>query len=334
MNCAGFTPAFQLGCRRVTPGDPYIEAIQRENVDVHFTSVARLTKNGVMGADGIERKVDAVVCATGKISISTQVSRTHLTPCSGFDVAYKPRFPIIGRNGVDLRDKWAIHPDSYMGISCPGFPNYFFSSGPYWPVANGSLIGASNACAMYACQVIQKLQRQPNIKSLCPSEEMTRRFAEHCQEWYKHMVWSGYCPSWYKNPKTGRVQSIWPGITLHYARVMATPRWEDFEFSYKKNSTGVQDNPFSYLGMGWVPEMFDPTLDDSPHTGIDKIDPKWAEVMGIELDMKREPIAVDSSKTKVAETGERVILEHRVNDWNRSGAAHVQAILETGTVQA
>jgi len=70
MNFAGFTPTFQLGCRRVTPGDPYIEAIQRENVDVHFTSVARLTKNGVMGADGIERKVDAVICATGKFYLN------------------------------------------------------------------------------------------------------------------------------------------------------------------------------------------------------------------------------------------------------------------------
>jgi hypothetical protein len=200
-----------------------------------------------------------------------------------------------------------------------------------------TLIGASNACAMYACQVIRKLQRQPNIKSLCPSEEMTKRFAEHCQEWYKHMVWSGYCPSWYKNPKTGRVQSIWPGITLHYARVLATPRWEDFEYSYKKNSTGVQDNPFSYLGMGWVPEMFDPTLDDSPHTGVDKIDPKWAGVMGIELDVKSEPIAVnsvDNSKIKATETPENIILEHRVNDWSKSGVEHVQAILETGTVQA
>ena len=41
-----------------------------------------------MGADGIERPVDVVICATG------------------FDEAYKPRFPIIGRHGIDLRDKW------------------------------------------------------------------------------------------------------------------------------------------------------------------------------------------------------------------------------------
>ena len=206
----------------------------------------------------------------------------------GFDVAYKPRFPIIGRNGVDLRDKWAVHPDSYMGISCPGFPNYFFSSGPYWPVANGSLIGASNASAMYVCQVINKFQLQPNIKSLCPSQAMTDKFAQHCQQWYKHTVWSDYCPSWYKNPKTGRVQSVWPGITLHHTRVMKTPRWEDFEYSYKKNESGVEDNPFSYLGMGWVPEMFDPESDDSPHMAVENIDPKWARAMDIRCGARDE----------------------------------------------
>ena len=32
----GFTPTFGLGCRRITPGDPYMIAIQEENVDVHF----------------------------------------------------------------------------------------------------------------------------------------------------------------------------------------------------------------------------------------------------------------------------------------------------------
>lgn len=41
-------------------------AIQKENVDVHFTPVEKITEDGVVGADGIERKVDTVVCATGE----------------------------------------------------------------------------------------------------------------------------------------------------------------------------------------------------------------------------------------------------------------------------
>lgn len=62
----GFTPKWGIGCRRLTPGDPYMVAIQKENVDVHFTAVEKITEDGVVGGDGIERKVDTVVCATGE----------------------------------------------------------------------------------------------------------------------------------------------------------------------------------------------------------------------------------------------------------------------------
>ena len=253
---------------------------------------------------------------------TTPVRHDYLNLLSGFDVAYKPRFPIIGKNGIDLRDKWDAQPDSYMGISCPGFPNYFFSSGPYWPVANGSLIGASNASANYACQVIQKLQLQPNIKSLTPRQDMTDQFAQHCQEWYRGMVWSDYCPSWYKNPRTGRVQSVWPGITLHHTRVMKTPRWEDFDYIYKKNEGGLEDNPFSYLGKGYVPEMFDDTMDDCPHMGVDKIDPKWAQAMGICCESITEPSPL-SNGANLKET----VHYERLSD-------HVDEVLQTAQITA
>lgn len=53
----GFTPKWSIGCRRVTPRDPYMLAIQKPNVDVHFTEVTQITEDGVIGADGLERKV-------------------------------------------------------------------------------------------------------------------------------------------------------------------------------------------------------------------------------------------------------------------------------------
>jgi hydroxyversicolorone monooxygenase len=63
----GITPEFAPGCRRITPGDPFIKAIQQPNVEVVFKSVRRLTNDGVVDADGVERKFDAVVCATGNV---------------------------------------------------------------------------------------------------------------------------------------------------------------------------------------------------------------------------------------------------------------------------
>jgi hypothetical protein len=56
-----------------------MKAIQQENVDMHFTGAARITPDGVIGDDGVERKCDTIVCATG------------------FDISFRPRFPVIGK---------------------------------------------------------------------------------------------------------------------------------------------------------------------------------------------------------------------------------------------
>lgn len=80
-----------------------MEAIQKPNVDVHFTAVETITEKGVAGFDGLEREVDTIVCATG------------------FDVTYRPRFPIVGLNGVDLADKWSVCPESYLGLAIPEY---------------------------------------------------------------------------------------------------------------------------------------------------------------------------------------------------------------------
>lgn len=61
----------------------------------------------------VERKVDAVICATG------------------FDTSLKPRFPIIGQDGVSLHDRWGDDPDAYMGMTVPNLPNFVTMCGPY-----------------------------------------------------------------------------------------------------------------------------------------------------------------------------------------------------------
>ena len=79
-----------------------MEAIQKPNVSVHFTGIKEATENGVMGEDGIERNVDTIICATG------------------FDTSYRPPFPVVGKDGVDLRDKWAEEANGYLGVAVPG----------------------------------------------------------------------------------------------------------------------------------------------------------------------------------------------------------------------
>jgi cation diffusion facilitator CzcD-associated flavoprotein CzcO len=77
------TPKFNVGCRRITPGDPYLNVIQRPNVKVVFEEAVRITKSDVVGKDGTEVKdVDAIVCAME------------------FDTSFLPTFSIVGGMGL------------------------------------------------------------------------------------------------------------------------------------------------------------------------------------------------------------------------------------------
>lgn len=172
----GFSPKFGLGCRRITPGDPYMEAIQKENVDVHFTPVESCSEKGVIGGDGVEREVDTIVCATG------------------FDVSYCPRFPVIGKNGVNLREKWNECPESYLGLAIPDMPNFITFIGPTWPIENGSVMAPLYSVSEYAIQFIKKMQNE-NIRSWVPRQVITDKFNDHVQEWIKHTVWKDDCRS-------------------------------------------------------------------------------------------------------------------------------------------
>ncbi len=71
-----------------------MRAVQEDNVDVHFAAVNKITEDSVIDTNGLEKKVDTIICATG------------------FDVSYRPRFPIVGKNGIDLAEKWRVCPES------------------------------------------------------------------------------------------------------------------------------------------------------------------------------------------------------------------------------
>lgn len=118
-------PPFEAGCRRINPGEQYLVALQKPNVRPIFESIEKITATGVVLSGGIEQPADILIAATG------------------FDTTFRPRFPIIGRDGVNLQDLWHDEPTSYMGTGVSGFPNYLTFLGPNTPISNGSLMGES-----------------------------------------------------------------------------------------------------------------------------------------------------------------------------------------------
>ena len=101
-------PKFPLGTRRMTPAPGYLEALRAPNTEVVTEALAEVVPGGIRLENGEIIELDAIICATG------------------FDNTFVPRFPLVGRHGVDIRDRLKNEtPRSYMSCALPGVPNYF-----------------------------------------------------------------------------------------------------------------------------------------------------------------------------------------------------------------
>lgn len=104
-------PTWSLGCRRLTPGNGYLESLCMDHVELKVGHIDRVTETGILFKDGSHEEYDAIVCATG------------------FDVSFRPRWTQIGRGGKNLAKMWARDAEGYFSLCVSGMPNYFIYNG-------------------------------------------------------------------------------------------------------------------------------------------------------------------------------------------------------------
>ncbi|KAM0588527.1 hypothetical protein ACHAQF_003345 [Verticillium nonalfalfae] len=221
-------PTFAPGCRRLTPGPGYLEALQEQNVTFSNTPIQQLTSTGLKLQTGEQVDLDAIVCATG------------------FDVQAAPSFSVTGRNGVTLQERWSPHPETYLAIAVDGFPNFFLIGGPNSGLGSGSLLAVLEAQADYAIKMIRKLQKE-DYATCEIRPELVADFSRYIDEYFKQTVYTEDCSSWYRSYDKGdRIVGLWPGSSLHCLEALRAPRWEDFVFE----SVEPRGNLLRWLGSG------------------------------------------------------------------------------------
>lgn len=136
--CAKLIPDYRIGCRRLSPGEDYLEAIQRPNVKTEFSEIKEVTAAGITTLDS-KHDFDIIVCATG------------------FDTSFVPPWAMVGRAGAVLAEQWKDHPEAYIGACVPNFPNYFIFNGPNSPVAHGSLLSVMDWTGDYIARWCKKI---------------------------------------------------------------------------------------------------------------------------------------------------------------------------------
>ncbi|ETI21297.1 hypothetical protein G647_07643 [Cladophialophora carrionii CBS 160.54] len=226
--CAMLIPDFEVGCRRVTPGNGYLEAFTRDNVALTQSHIDYVDERGIRTMDGQYYELDVIICATG------------------FDVSNVPPFPIVGRNGTDLRDKWRYEPESYLSVACPEMPNFFMFMGPNATIGHGSLIYSLDWTAEWIVQWLRKLARE-DIASVAPKQDVVDELVRYGDEVMKTLTWTGNCRSWYKNNRIdGRVTATFAGSAMLFREMVETIRPEDFDLRYRSR------NRFRFMGNGFT----------------------------------------------------------------------------------
>ncbi|RVX72389.1 hypothetical protein B0A52_03577 [Exophiala mesophila] len=235
-------PTFAVGCRRPTPGIGYLEALTAPNCEVVWGELESFTPKGIRSADGTEREFDVIIAATG------------------FDLSFVPRWPIVGQNGIDLRDSWAENPACYMSCIAANSPNYFTYLGPGSPVGHGSLITAIERVTLYLCDMVHKLQTE-NYNSFVLKNGVAEAYQSQMFAWLEKTVWGDDCQSSFKNgTKTGALHAFHPGSRLQYFELLRTRRYEDFEW------TSLCPEPelaFAWFNNGFLPDELEGKADST-----------------------------------------------------------------------
>ncbi|KAF4555237.1 Flavin-binding monooxygenase-like protein 6 [Elsinoe fawcettii] len=235
--CEKLIPKWELGCRRITPGPGYLESFLRPNCHLTNSPITSISETGVHTADGKFYECDVVVCATG------------------FDVSHRPRFPIVGLNGIDLSKTWADDPKSYVSVAVPNIPNYFMMMGPNCLGGHGSLVESLNWTGDYFVKWIYKMATE-DIKHVHPKQEVVDAFIKYSDQVHKTLVWTGSCSSWYKRGrKDGRVTALFGGSAQLFNRMLTDIRGEDFNVEYNTS------NPFRFMGNGFTEFEMDESSD-------------------------------------------------------------------------
>lgn len=221
---AALTPSYRIGCKRILLSNDYYPALARPNVDVVAAGLAEVRGPTVVGADGTETEVDAIVFGTG----------FHVT-----DMPIADR--VVGADGVTLAEAWKDGMASLRGATAVGFPNWLTVIGPNTGLGNSSMILMIESQLSYLADYLRKLGSLGAGAALTPRPAAVDAWNRRVQERMKRTVWNtGGCTSWYLDAN-GRNTTVWPGTTTEFRRATRAVDLGEYEVVRARTATARSD---------------------------------------------------------------------------------------------
>ncbi|MFT7621756.1 MAG: cation diffusion facilitator CzcD-associated flavoprotein CzcO [Myxococcota bacterium] len=189
-------PTYAIGCKRILVDDAYYAAMGTGALQLEDAPIESIIPSGIRLQDGREHDLDALVFATG---FTIQRPLGKLT--------------VRGRNGQDLAEAWGNRPQAYLGMTMPGFPNFFMMVGPNAGLGHNSVIFIIESELNYIVDGLALIQARNAVVDLKP--QAMNAWQAEIDRRSDATVWSTGCRSWYLNDK-GQNFTLWPGSTVEY----------------------------------------------------------------------------------------------------------------------
>jgi cation diffusion facilitator CzcD-associated flavoprotein CzcO len=203
------TPDYTIGCKRILPSNRWYRALGKPNVELVTAGVREVRANAIVGEDGVERPVDAIVFGTG--FQVTDIPAAHR---------------VRGRGGKLLDDVWHGSPRAYLGTSIAGFPNLFFLLGPNTGLGHSSMVYMIESQIAHVMGALAHM-RERAAETIEIRAAAQQRFNADIDRRMRGTVWNTGCASWYLDD-TGRNATLWPDWTWRFRRRAAKLQPADY----------------------------------------------------------------------------------------------------------
>lgn len=198
------TPDHTLGCKRVLKSDDYYPTFNLPHVRLETSGIARAVEDGVVTEDGTVHPLDVIVM------------------CTGFEATDLPiAHRVFGRDGLALSEHWSDGMRAYATTAVHGFPNLWMINGP------NTGLGHNSSVYMTEVQIDHIMGALTHMASsgtgvLEVTSKAETEFADHVDRLSQGTVWlDGSCSSWYVDPRSGRLTTLWPDSAYRYRQTNA-----------------------------------------------------------------------------------------------------------------
>jgi 4-hydroxyacetophenone monooxygenase len=209
------TPDYPPMAKRQLQDDgSWLRCVTRSNVELVREPVTSIEPGAVRSGDA-RYDVDVIIMATGfetdDLSSSIQV---------------------MGREDRVLSEEWGKAPSAHLGITVPGFPNFFLMYGPGTNLAHAGSIIFHSECQMQFIGVCLGHMMASGSHSIEVRADAHDDYVRRLQEELAGTVWAhpSVRHSWYKGPD-GKVYVLSPWRLVDYWKMTKWPDLDEYLFS-------------------------------------------------------------------------------------------------------